>query len=352
MGNCLAGDTCIFSHDPSTLVNRLSVDDPASQGHGLLSTTTGMHASADSSFQVQDHNMFPSLQSSGVFSERWPTTYTPQTSPLAYSSLYSNGSGALIAPPPGFVGHPTYLPESMLARSRPSSRHSQSREHGPSVPPVDDTEVFPTLGAASGGGTKGNGKRHHGKRGGHGHGPRDYKENSIPSPSSNNSLADLVRMSPTLGPAQLRRMLKSNRSNSALNSSVIRELSAAAQAIPPPSYIPWLHTSDAPANTAYIQSRQEALKHGALRNKFLQSAAQAWNRNDSRAAKALSLRGQNENDLMRKAHREAARVLYEDRDKGDEPGEGTQTKRTRHVFVDLHGAPPSDVVLRRGSTTD
>src|ERR1700761_7529198 len=45
------------------------------------------------------------------------------------------------------------------------------------------------------------------------------------------------------------------------------------------------------------------------------SAAQAWNRNDARAAKALSLRGQSENDLMRKAHREAARELYEHRNK-------------------------------------
>ena len=30
------------------------------------------------------------------------------------------------------------------------------------------------------------------------------------------------------------------------------------------------------------------------------SAAQAWNRSDSRAAKALSLRGQSENNLMQR----------------------------------------------------
>lgn len=59
------------------------------------------------------------------------------------------------------------------------------------------------------------------------------------------------------------------------------------------------------------------------------SAAQAWNRSDSRAAKALSLRGQSENNLMREAHREAARILYEDRNK-DSDG-------SRELYVDLHG---------------
>jgi hypothetical protein len=59
------------------------------------------------------------------------------------------------------------------------------------------------------------------------------------------------------------------------------------------------------------------------------SAAQAWNRNDSRAAKALSLRGQSENDLMRTAHREAASQLY---------GERNETPSTaQEVFIDLHG---------------
>ena len=55
------------------------------------------------------------------------------------------------------------------------------------------------------------------------------------------------------------------------------------------------------------------------------SAAQAWNRSDSRAAKALSLRGQSE----REANREAARILYEDRNK-DSDG-------SRELYVDLHG---------------
>lgn len=59
------------------------------------------------------------------------------------------------------------------------------------------------------------------------------------------------------------------------------------------------------------------------------SAAQAWNRSDSRAAKALSLRGQSENNLMREAHREAARILYEERNK--------DTDNAMELYVDLHG---------------
>ena len=66
------------------------------------------------------------------------------------------------------------------------------------------------------------------------------------------------------------------------------------------------------------------------------SAAQAWNRNDARAAKALSLRGQSENDLMRKAHREAARELYEERNKG--------SSTNAELYVDLHGLHPEEAV--------
>ena len=75
-----------------------------------------------------------------------------------------------------------------------------------------------------------------------------------------------------------------------------------------------------------------ALKHANL----LVSAAQAWNRNDARAAKALSLRGQSENDLMRKAHREAARLLYEERNK--------DSSASSEIYVDLHGLHPEEAV--------
>ena len=71
------------------------------------------------------------------------------------------------------------------------------------------------------------------------------------------------------------------------------------------------------------------------------SAAQAWNRNDARAAKALSLRGQAENDAMRKAHREAARHLYEERNKhlSDAPDESEN-----ELYIDLHGLHPEEAI--------
>jgi hypothetical protein len=100
------------------------------------------------------------------------------------------------------------------------------------------------------------GKRHHGKRGGHGH----NKEHPTP-----NNLAEVVRMSPSPNPSsQLRKGLRPAKS---FNGS--RENSAAAQAIPAPEHIPWLETGDL-ANKAYLQARAEAFKHGSLRNKFLQ----------------------------------------------------------------------------------
>ena len=67
---------------------------------------------------------------------------------------------------------------------------------------------------------------------------------------------------------------------------------------------------------------------------MMRSAAQAWNRNDARAAKALSLRGQSENDLMRKAHREAAELLYAQRNK--------DSSTSSEIYVDLHGLHPDE----------
>ena len=62
------------------------------------------------------------------------------------------------------------------------------------------------------------------------------------------------------------------------------------------------------------------------------SAAQAWHRNDVRAAKALSLRGQSENELMRRWHREAARELYPAPDDVSE------------IYIDLHGLHAEEAV--------
>ncbi|RSL65385.1 hypothetical protein CEP54_004271 [Fusarium duplospermum] len=296
MGNCLAGETCIFSHDPAKLMNKLALDGantpPSKQGN----------------LQLQDLNSFPSLRSG-----------TPDH--LSGFAGGNNFPAVGITPPPGLKHlHGTSSPR---ARSRPGSRH-QTRESDASAPALDDNDAFPSLGSAS---IK-QGKKHHGKRGGHGHG---HKENMTLS-----SLADIVKMSPSPSPGSprpesKRGMGRNGNAPSARNG----ENSAAAQAIPNPKHIPWLETGER-ANKAYLKARQEAIKHGGLRNKFLQSAAQAWNRNDARAAKALSLRGQSENDLMRKAHREAARELYEERNKGNTSG--------LELYVDLHGLHPEEAV--------
>ncbi|KAL7629318.1 hypothetical protein AAE478_000838 [Parahypoxylon ruwenzoriense] len=295
MGNCLAGDTCIFSHDPAHLMNRLNVEGtstPPQKGQNL---------------QVQDFSSFPSLRPA-----------TPELNPYAASFNYP---AAGVTPPPGLKPHSYTGSDGSHPRSRPGSRH-QAKE-GLSAPPIDDNDAFPSLGSAS---AKPN-KKHHGKRGGHGHG---HKENFTPS-----SLADIVKMSPSPGPGSSRQESKKAGRNGSTTNVKNGENSAAAQAISMPKHIPWLETGER-ANKAYLKARQEAIKHGGLRNKFLQSAAQAWNRNDARAAKALSLRGQSENDLMRKAHREAARELYEERNKNNVPGS--------EIYVDLHGLHPEEAV--------
>lgn len=71
------------------------------------------------------------------------------------------------------------------------------------------------------------------------------------------------------------------------------------------------------------------------------SAAQAWNRNDARAAKALSLRGQAENDAMRKAHREAAKALYEER---NQHLKGGSLAPDDELYIDLHGLHPEEAI--------
>ncbi|KAG7292548.1 hypothetical protein NEMBOFW57_002583 [Staphylotrichum longicolle] len=284
-------NTCIFSHDPAHLVNRLHID-----GSGTPPT---QHATVN----LQDYSSFPALQPG-----------TPEQ--LAIFPAASNYPSLGVTPPPGFKAHHAYPDR---PRSRPGSRHQQ-KDNTQAAPSPDDADAFPSLGSA----VVKQGKKHHGKRGGHGHGP---KENFAPS-----TLADIVKMSPSPAPAVPNRRVPRNGSSTNVRNG---ENSAAAQAIPNPKHIPWLETGDK-ANKAYLKARQEAIKHGGLRNKFLQSAAQAWNRNDARAAKALSLRGQSENDLMRRAHREAAQQLYDERNK--------DRTSCPEIYVDLHGLHPEEAV--------
>lgn len=230
MGNCLAGETCIFSHDPAKLMNKLTLDGsstPPIKGQGSL--------------QLGDLNSFPSLQ---------PGTPEQLSAFVGGLNLPSVG----ITPPPGLKHfHGT---ESPRARSRPGSRH-QVKDSGASAPAFDDNDAFPSLGSAS----AKQGKKHHGKRGGHGHA---HKENFAPS-----SLADIVKMTPAPVPGSPRPESKKVGRNGIATGVRNGENSATAQAIPSPKHIPWLETGER-ANKAYLKARQEAIKHGGLRNKFLQ----------------------------------------------------------------------------------
>lgn len=214
MGNCLAGDTCVFSHDPSQLVNKLSMDGSSTPP----SKTANLH--------LQDYGAFPSLHGS-------PDAFT----------AYPGNHGFGLTPPSGLR---TFHGMDGRPRSRPGSRQ-QTKEQAPAL---DDTEAFPSLGSGK------PGKKHHGKRGGHG-----TKEVFTPS-----SLADIVKMapSPTPSPRAEKRMGRNGSTGSKSG-----ENSVAAQGIPSPRHIPWLETGER-ANKSYLKARQEAIKHGGLRNKFLQ----------------------------------------------------------------------------------
>ena len=167
-------------------------------------------------------------------------------------------------------GFPMFVPGSQRNRvasrplSRPGSRHQQrpdlfsgsSSTRSPlrpdtvSAPSLDDQDAFPTLGSLAARA----GKKHHGKRGGHGHGSSQ--------PTAPSSLADVVRMSPSPTPGA-RKLETPKRIRS------VAQENAAAQKIPDPKHIPWLETG-AKANDQYLKFRAEAIKHGSIRNKFLQ----------------------------------------------------------------------------------
>lgn len=200
-------------------------------------------------FQMSDYDVFPNLQSNG---SPFGNSQLSSTDVTTLEQLYGL-TGGPTRPPPGLSPFANFTPG---GGSRPQSR-TGSRQHSrattPSVLAVDDNEAFPSLGSAA---AAKPGKRHHGKRGGHGH----NKDTTGP-----NNLADVVRMSPSPAPATPAR--KGLRTAKSFNGT--RENSTAAQAIPAPQHIPWLETGEK-GNQAYLKARAEAFKHGSLRNKFLQ----------------------------------------------------------------------------------
>ena len=248
MGNCLAGESCIFSHDPALLLNRMNLGDT---GMGTPPSQT------QPSLQVQDYDNFPVLQQQAI--HQFTNSSSPsQTNAFAYST--SQGSNSIPIPANRRHFDPRASSMSALSSSygssgsRPTSRHrSRDPTPSPSIPAVHDTEAFPSLGMGEIKGVK----KHHGKRGGHGHG-HSSKEN-IP-----NSLADVVRMSPNPAGGSFRKGAPKIRSHPSG-----RESNSTANAIPAPRSVPWLETGTK-TNQEYLKARQDAVKHGGLRNKFLQ----------------------------------------------------------------------------------
>ncbi len=228
-GNCLAGDSCQFSHDPSTLVSTLSVNDSPS-----------LYGSPPQFYQLQDqYDQFPALK-------------TGNRSNSSSFTIPANGQFPTFTPMSQQRTRSVYQHSSSRPQSRPTSRHQHRPEAQLSAPSVDDPEAFPTLASL-------NAKRaskHHGQRSRHGH--NNYNEKEVPG-----SLADVVRMSPSPAPIQ-RKLEALKRVRSTASSET-----AAAQKIPQPQHIPWLETG-ARANQQYLKYRQEAIKHGSVRNKFLQ----------------------------------------------------------------------------------
>lgn len=192
-------------------------------------------------FQLQDQaEHFPTLQSQGYRSSTH--TFGPQ----------ANGQFPTFTPMSqqrGRGGHQNFSPNSR-PHSRPTSRQ-QNRPEVQSNLSMDDPEAFPTLASLNAKRTS----KHHGPRSRHGHGSL---EKETPS-----SLADVVRMSPSPAPAQRRvETTKKIRSSGGPDNS-------AAMKIPQPQHIPWLETGER-ANQQYLKYRAEAIRHGSVRNKFLQ----------------------------------------------------------------------------------
>lgn len=237
MGNCLAGDSCPFSHDPSALVGNLNIGNDSNGNGNIPGVTVGL-------FQPQDNYEFPALQPA-ILPDQWQNNYQIKNQPQAMVGNLQNRHNSS----PNFRNRGA-LSQASRSHSRPNSRHQQ-RDSNPSAPAVDDPEAFPTLAALN---VRGQGKKHHGKRGHHREGHK-HRDNSA------GSMTEVFRMSPSS-----RRGTPKPHQASPGNS---REISAAAQAIPTPKHIPWLETG-IQWNQQYLKYRVDAITHGNVRNKFLQ----------------------------------------------------------------------------------
>ena len=234
-GNCLAGESCPFSHDPSTLMGNLNLNSentPATMG----AMSMNPQAIYQQVYGYQDnYDGFPALPS--AVPDQWPT-FHPRKRPTQFN--HSGNSS------PRLKNRGSSLNPGSRPQSRPGSRHQQ--RESPNLT-MDDPEAFPTLASV----TSKLAKKHHARRG---------QKDNTPS-----SLADVVRNSPSPAPGQRKGVVKTTRPTTGS-----REDSAAAQAIPTPKNIPWLETGPR-ANQQYLKYRQDAITHGNVRNKFLQRYA-------------------------------------------------------------------------------
>lgn len=230
-GHCLAGDNCQFSHDPSVLLSNLNVTEQSNPKNMSLQDSVEQFPSLGPTI--------PSGPRSNV-----PQFKLPMTSNLPSPYHVSNQSG---------LGAPASRPY------RPSSRHS-SRPTTPSSLSMDDPDAFPTLGSLPGK----RGSKHHGNRSRRGGAASADDNNTAAS-----SLADIVKMSsPSPSPAQmsLRRAAHTNTERTRNPGGRGTDF---GKTIPEPKHIPWLETGNK-ANEQYLRYRAEAIKHGSIRNKFLQ----------------------------------------------------------------------------------
>ncbi|CAN6658408.1 hypothetical protein TRVA0_030S01574 [Trichomonascus vanleenenianus] len=92
-----------------------------------------------------------------------------------------------------------------------------------------------------------------------------------------------------------------------------------------PRRIPW-ETPDFQSNRQYISLRNQAAKHGEMRNKYLQLAVSSWHKNNPAQASILSDKGQLQNDRMVECHLKASDLLYSQRNNADS-----------EAYIDLHG---------------
>ncbi|KAF9565649.1 hypothetical protein EC968_004045 [Mortierella alpina] len=98
-----------------------------------------------------------------------------------------------------------------------------------------------------------------------------------------------------------------------------------------PTFIPWLETGST-LNSAYLQSRTQAIEYAKARNRCFELATEAYLRNDGAAAAKLSAQGRDYNDLMMTTHREASRQIFNSRNQTM-----VQTSKKGETWIDLHG---------------